>query len=68
MLEIVSEVCESLTPKNLCVIQNSLAGGRNNTGKTMTKNSKIFDIIVLAGMVVNIILAVFLILYYFDFL
>jgi hypothetical protein len=34
----------------------------------MTKNSKLFDIIVLAGMVVNIILAVFLILYYFDFL
>jgi len=37
-------------------------------GKKMTKNSKLFDIIVLAGMVVNIILAVFLILYYFDFL
>ena len=34
----------------------------------MAKNSKVFDIIVLAGMVVNIILAVFLILYYFDFL
>src|SRR5262245_44106808 len=34
----------------------------------MKKNSKLFDIIVLAGMVVNIILAVFLILYYFDFL
>jgi hypothetical protein len=28
----------------------------------------VFDIIVLAGMVVNILLAVFLILYYFDFL
>lgn len=39
-----------------------------NVGKIMTKNSKLFDIIVLAGMVVNIILAVFLILYYFDFL
>lgn len=38
------------------------------TGKIMTKHSKAFDIIVLAGMVVNIILAVFLILYYFDFL
>ncbi len=36
--------------------------------KIMAKNSKVFDIIVLAGMVVNIILAVFLILYYFDFL
>ncbi len=36
--------------------------------KVMAKNSKLFDIIVLAGMVVNIILAVFLILYYFDFL
>lgn len=34
----------------------------------MNKSSKVFDIIVLAGMVVNIILAVFLILYYFDFL
>jgi hypothetical protein len=34
----------------------------------MNKNSKVFDIIVLAVMVVNIILAVFLILYYFDFL
>ena len=37
-------------------------------GQKMKKNSKVFDIIVLAGMVVNIILAVFLILYYFDFL
>ena len=37
-------------------------------GYLMSKNSKVFDIIVLAGMVVNIILAVFLILYYFDFL
>ena len=36
--------------------------------KIMSQNSKVFDIIVLAGMVVNIILAVFLILYYFDFL
>jgi hypothetical protein len=34
----------------------------------MAKKSKAFDIIVLAGMVVNILLAVFLILYYFDFL
>ena len=42
--------------------------GRVTAGKTMNKNSKVFDIIVLAGMVVNIILAVFLILYYFDFL
>ena len=40
---------------------------RKNT-ENMAKNSKVFDIIVLAGMVVNIILAVFLILYYFDFL
>jgi len=39
-----------------------------NTRKNMSKHSKVFDIIVLAGMVVNIILAVFLILYYFDFL
>jgi hypothetical protein len=34
----------------------------------MAKKSKMFDIIVLAGMVVNILVAVFLILYYFDFL
>jgi hypothetical protein len=34
----------------------------------MKRNAKVFDIIVLVGMVVNIILAVFLILYYFDFL
>ncbi len=34
----------------------------------MSQNSKVFDIIVLAGMVVNLLLAVFLILYYFDFL
>ena len=34
----------------------------------MGKDPRLFDIIVLAGMVVNIILAVFLILYYFDFL
>ena len=33
----------------------------------MRTNAKVFDIIVLAGMVVNILLAVFLILYYFDF-
>jgi len=36
--------------------------------KYMRNNAKLFDIIVLAGMVVNILLAVFLILYYFDFL
>ena len=34
----------------------------------MRTNAKLFDIIVLAGMVVNILLAVFLILYYFEFL
>ena len=34
----------------------------------MRSNAKVFDIVVLAGMVVNILLAVFLILYYFDFL
>jgi hypothetical protein len=38
------------------------------TGETVAKNSKVFDIIVLVGMVVNIILAVFLILYHFDLL
>ena len=50
----------------LCYQNLSLA--REATGEIVTKNSKVFDIIVLAGMVVNIILAVFLILYYFDFL
>jgi hypothetical protein len=50
----------------LCYQNPSLA--LQTTGETVTKNSKVFDIIVLAGMVVNIILAVFLILYYFDFL
>ena len=50
----------------LCYLIPSLA--YKTTGETVTKNSKVFDIIVLAGMVVNIILAVFLILYYFDFL
>jgi hypothetical protein len=34
----------------------------------MKRKSKVFDIIVLVGMVVNILVAVFLILYYFDFL
>jgi len=51
-----------------CVCYSNFCDGRVNAGKTMNKNSKVFDIIVLAGMVVNIILAVFLILYYFDFL
>ena len=50
------------------VCYSKFVAGRVNAGKTMNKNSKVFDIIVLAGMVVNIILAVFLILYYFDFL
>ena len=31
------------------------------------QNTPIFDFIVLVGMVANLILAVFLILYYFDF-
>lgn len=47
---------------------SNFVAGRVTAGKNMNKNSKVFDIIVLAGMVVNIILAVFLILYYFDFL
>jgi hypothetical protein len=32
------------------------------------RNSPVFDFIVLLGMVANLILAVFLILYYFDLL
>ena len=31
------------------------------------RNTPLFDFIVLLGMVVNLILAVFLLLYYFDF-
>lgn len=31
------------------------------------RNTPVFDFIVLIGMVANLILAVFLILYYFDF-
>jgi hypothetical protein len=50
------------------VCYSKFVAGCVTAGKTMNKNSKVFDIIVLAGMVVNIILAVFLILYYFDFL
>ena len=34
----------------------------------MAKDTRLFDIIVLAGMVVNIILAVFLLIYYFNLL
>jgi hypothetical protein len=53
-------------PIALCYSKSVVA--RDFKGKIMTKNTKAFDIIVLAGMVVNILLAVFLILYYFDFL
>ena len=45
-----------------------LTAHEKSRGNSMKKKSKVFDIIVLAGMVVNILLAVFLILYYFDFL
>lgn len=60
--------CQSLTGfERLCYSFNGVAVFAKEV-KNMKKNSKVFDIIVLAGMVVNIILAVFLILYYFDFL
>jgi len=36
--------------------------------KTNKKNTQIFDFIVLIGMVLNLLLAVFLVLYYFDLL
>jgi len=39
----------------------------NKTDKN-AKNTQIFDFIVLIGMVLNLLLAVFLILYYFDLL
>ncbi len=50
------------------MLLKALAWEQKRQKKPMNKHSKLFDIIVLAGMVVNIILAVFLILYYFDFL
>ena len=64
---VIQNYCIFLTGIRLCVIK-ILSLSCEATGETVTKNSKVFDIIVLAGMVVNIILAVFLILYYFDFL
>lgn len=63
----VQNYCIFLTGTRPCVIR-FLSLVSEAIGETVTKNSKVFDIIVLAGMVVNIILAVFLILYYFDFL
>ena len=56
------------TLTDLIIICYPLAMTSVNEDICTKKNSKLFDIIVLAGMVVNIILAVFLILYYFDFL
>jgi hypothetical protein len=56
------------TLTDLTIIWYPLAMTSANEDIRAKKNSKLFDIIVLAGMVVNIILAVFLILYYFDFL
>ena len=66
----VGEVCEVrvFLDRPIIVCYSTFVVGRGNPLKIMAKNSKVFDIIVLAGMVVNIILAVFLILYYFDFL
>jgi hypothetical protein len=63
----IQKHCIFLTGTEPCAIK-FLSLIRETIGETVTKNSKVFDIIVLVGMVVNIILAVFLILYYFDFL
>ncbi|HEY5648931.1 MAG TPA: hypothetical protein VIU33_05490 [Nitrospiria bacterium] len=41
--------------------------GVPETPEQEKRNTPIFDFIVLIGMVANLILAVFLILYYFDF-
>ena len=41
-------------------------GAMDNTDPRK-RNTPVFDFVVLLGMVVNLILAVFLILYYFDF-
>ena len=64
----MSTLDQGILDTHVSVCYSNFAVGREITGKIMAKNSKVFDIIVLAGMVVNIILAVFLILYYFDFL
>jgi hypothetical protein len=59
-----------------------VAGGAERSGSPMDKtdkpleskpsrqvrNSQLFDFIVLIGMVLNMLLAVFLVLYYFDLL
>jgi len=63
----------NLTQLNACDILNFALffipnGKPKMRADEMAKSSRLFDIIVLAGLTVNIILAVFLILYYFDFL
>jgi hypothetical protein len=70
MMGKVDEVCEVrvFLDRSIIVCYSIFVAERGNPRKIMAKNSKVFDIIVLAGMVVNIILAVFLILYYFNFL
>ena len=70
LMEMVGEWINSVgfLDTHISVCYSKFLAVREKTRKIMTKNSKVFDIIVLAGMVVNIILAVFLILYYFDFL
>ncbi|MEW6325501.1 MAG: hypothetical protein AB1515_08970 [Nitrospirota bacterium] len=39
-----------------------------DAGPGKENNSPVFDLIVLIGMVLNILLAIILVLYYFDFL
>lgn len=68
LLERLIETGEILDTLQSVCYSKFLTNSVKTKENIMTKNSKLFDIIVLAGMVVNIILAVFLILYYFDFL
>lgn len=63
-----NQLSEFLDTQFFICYSKFLAAPEKSGENSMKKNSKVFDIIVLAGMVVNIILAVFLILYYFDFL
>ena len=62
-----SQLCEAPTPltgSTRCV--RDLLDFFHKKADPMTKDSRLFDIIVLAGMVVNILVAVFMVAYYFE--
>ena len=60
----ISSFSSLTTHQGLCYSKSRF----NKGARLMGKDPRLFDIIVLAGMVVNIILAVFLLIYYFDLL